>query len=118
MFVTDCPCEVGPSIDFTCKRGAGSARAELQDFLGAAGKIGDPVEISLEIDGAKSKRAATLADYGGDKLPVFDVDLGDTLFDELSAGKLLKLSYGGQTAESPLRGSRKAIATMRDYCKK
>ena len=118
MFVTDCPCESSPSVDFTCKRGAGSARAELQDFLGAAGKIGDTVEIALEIDGARSKRAATLADYGGDNVPAFDVELGDTLFDALSTGKLLKLSYGRQTAESPLKGSRKAIAAMRDYCKK
>ena len=118
MFVTDCPCESSPGVNFTCKRGAGSARAELQDFLGAAGKIGDPAEITIEIDGAKSKRSATLANYGGDNVPVFDVELGDMLFDALSAGKLLKLSYGGQTAESPLKGSRTAIAAMRDYCKK
>jgi hypothetical protein len=118
MLVTDCPCESSPGVNFICKRGAGSAHAELQDFLGAKGEIGGAVEIALDIDGTKSTRAATLADYGGDNLPVFDVALDDTLFDTLSAGKLLKLSHGGETAESPLKGSRKAIAAMRDYCKK
>jgi len=118
MLVTDCPCESSPGVNFICKRGAGRAHAELQDFLGAKGKIGDPVEIAFDIDGAKSTRTATLTDYGGDKLPVFDVAIDDTLFDALSAGKLLKLSHGGKTAESPLKGSRKAMAAMRDYCKK
>jgi hypothetical protein len=118
MFVTDCPCESAPGINFLCKRGAGSARVELQDFLGAAGKVGDPVEIFFEIDGVGSKRPATLTDYGGHNLPVFDVELGDAFLDALSVGKQLKLSYGGETAESTLNGSREAIATMRDYCKK
>jgi hypothetical protein len=118
MFMSDCPCESSPSINFTCGPKSGSALVEIADFLGAKGNEGDAATVTFDIDGAQTTKEGKLAKFAADLQPVFNIDMSDPLFDALANGKSARLEYKGTIAETKLQGSGKAIATMRDYCAK
>ena len=120
MFVTDCPCEVdGQAIEMTCKAKSGTVRIEMKDFLTDKSKSGDKALISFSIDGAESSRDAAMAPYtDGFVMPAFDAATDDPLFSAIASGRSLKASFGDKTITSPLKGSKKAMAAMLDYCGK
>jgi hypothetical protein len=118
IFMSDCPCESTPGINFTCAEKSGTALAEVADFLGAEGKEGDGATVTFNIDGVPATREGKLAKFGDDLQPVFNIDVSDPLFDALANGKALKIEYKGTAAETKLKGSGKAVAAMRAYCAK
>jgi hypothetical protein len=118
MFMSDCPCESTPGVNFTCAAGSGVAMVEVADFLGAKGNEGDVATVTFNIDGVVTTKEGKLAKFGEDLQPVFNIDTSDPLFDALSKGTRLRLEYKGATAETKLKGSGKAIATLREYCAK
>jgi hypothetical protein len=120
MLVTDCPCEdYTQMIEITCKPKSGVVRVELHDFLSREGKDGDAVEVEFIVDGKSTLHTATIRTFSGDETqPVFDATPDDGLFAALASGQRLEMKFAGRTVETPLRGSRKAIAAMRAYCAK
>jgi hypothetical protein len=118
MFMSDCACESTPGINFTCAEKSGLAMAEVADFLGAKGKEGDVATVTFDIDGVVITKEGKLAKFADDLQPVLNVDVSDLMFDALAKGKSLKIGYNGSSAETKLKGSGKAIATMRAYCAK
>jgi hypothetical protein len=118
MFMSDCPCESTPGVNFTCAAKSGSASVEVADFLGAKGNEGDAATVIFNIDGAVTTKDGKLAKFAEDLQPVFKIDTSDPLFDALSKGTRLRLEYEGAIAETKLKGSGKAIVTMREYCAK
>jgi hypothetical protein len=130
MFVTDCPCESnGESIEMTCEPFGGSAHVVLNDFWSKEGKAGDKGEVALDVDGVVTKQGVALEAYIDGTVPAFDVpipafdpSLGDEFghlpwLKSIAWGRVLKLSYGGKTAVSPLKGSREAMRDMITYCR-
>ena len=120
MFVTDCPCEVdGEAIEMTCKAKSGLVRVEMKDFLTDKAKAGDKAAVSFDIDGAVSSRDAAMASYtDGFVMPAFEAATDDPLFAAIAAGRSLKVAHDGNTITSALKGSKKAMAAMLDYCSK
>jgi hypothetical protein len=118
MFMSDCPCESSPSINFTCAAKAGSALVEIADFLGTKGSEGDAATVTFDIDGTVTTKEGKLAKFATDLQPVFDMEMSDPLFDALAKGTSLRLEYNAASAETKLKGSGKAITTMRAYCAK
>jgi hypothetical protein len=118
MFMSDCPCESSPSINFTCAAKSGVALAEIADFLGTKGEEGEAATVTFNIDGVVTTKEGKLAKFATDLQPVFNIEVSDPLFDALANGKRLNLEYNGASAETKLKGSGKAIATMRAYCAK
>jgi hypothetical protein len=118
MFMSDCPCESSPSINFTCAAKSGVALAEIADFLGTKGNEGDAATVSFDIDGTVTTKQGKLAKFATDLQPVFNIEMSDPLFEALANGKRMKLEYKGTSAETKLNGSGKAIKTMREYCAK
>lgn len=120
MFVTDCPCEVdGQAIEMTCKAKSGTVHIEMKDFLTDKSKSGDKALISFSIDGADSSRDAAMAPYtDGFVMPAFEAATDDPLFSAIASGRSLTASHEGKTITSPLRGSKKAMAEMLEYCRK
>jgi hypothetical protein len=120
MFVTDCPCEVdGEAIEMTCKAKSGVVRIEMKDFLTNKAKLGDKAAVSFDIDGQTSSRDAAMASYtDGFVMPAFEAATDDPLFSAIAAGRSIKATHDGTTITSPLKGSKKAMATMLEYCAK
>ena len=120
MFVTDCPCEVdGQAIEMTCKPKSGMVRVEMKDFLTDKAKTGDKASVSFDIDGAASSRETAMASYTeGFVMPVFDAATDDPLFSAIASGRSLTAAHDGKSITSPLKGSKKAMAAMLDYCAK
>jgi hypothetical protein len=118
MFMSDCPCESTPGVNFTCAAKSGSALAEIADFLGATGNEGDAATVTFDIDGVTTAKEGKLAKFDEHLQPVFTIDVSDPLFDALAKGKRVRLGYNGASAETKLNGSGKAITTMRAYCAK
>lgn len=120
MFVTDCPCEVdGEAIEMSCKAKSGLVRIEMKDFLTNKAKAGNKAAISFEIDGQTSSRDTAMAPYtDGFVMPAFEATTDDPLFASIASGRSLKASHDGKSITSPLKGSKKAMATMLEYCAK
>lgn len=120
MFVTDCPCEVdGQAIEMTCKAKSGLVRVEMKDFLTDKAKAGDKASVSFEIDGRALPRDAAMSAYtDGFVMPTFEIATDDPLFAAIGSGRTLKATFAGNTITSPLKGSKKAMAAMLDYCAK
>jgi hypothetical protein len=120
MFVTDCPCEdSGNAIEMTCAAKSGTVRIEFKDFLTDKAKAGDKTDVTLSIDGKGETRAAEMAAYSdGFVMPALSVPTDDALFAALSAGRTLTLSSAGKSAETRLKGSKKAFEAMVAYCRK
>lgn len=120
MFATDCPCESdNGAVEMTCAAKSGTVRIEFKDFLTDTAKAGDKAEVTLSVDGEGENRAAVMAAYtDGFVMPALSVPTDDPLFAALSAGRKLALSHGGKSAETRLKGSKKAMETMIAYCGK
>jgi hypothetical protein len=116
MFLSDCACESTPGINFICVEKSGVALAEVADFLGAKGKEGEGATVTFDIDGVVISKEGKLAKFGDDVQPIFKIDVSDPLFDAMAKGNSLKIGYNGSIAETKLKGSGKAIKTMRAYC--
>lgn len=120
MFVTDCPCESdNGAVEMTCASKSGTVRIEFKDFLTNAAKAGDKADVVLSVDGQGQTRAAEMANYtDGFVMPALTVPTDDPLFAALSAGRKLTLIYAGKSAETRLKGSKKAMDAMIAYCGK
>ena len=120
MFVTDCPCESdNGAIEMTCAAQSGTVHIEFKDFLSDKAMAGDKAEVTLSVDGEGETRAAQMLAYtDGFVMPALSVPTDDTLFAALSAGRTLTLSSAGKSAETRLKGSKKALDAMIEYCRK
>lgn len=120
MFVTDCACEsYTEMIEISCKPKSGVAHVNLNDFITEKAKAGEEIKVTYDVDGKTLERDAVMAAFSGKEVrPGFDIDLADPLFVAIAKGRTLKMTYAGRTAISPLKGSKKAMQKMVDYCGK
>lgn len=119
VYVSDCACEVNTGITLICTLGSGDIRAELNMFDSTTAKEGDPAPVDVEIDGAVTRMDAKMFQLFKDRpggYPIFHMTPADPLLDALAKGKTLKLTSGGKTDVSALKGSGKAIAVLKQHC--
>ena len=109
---TDCPCEVPSGITFYCTVGSGLVVAKFEQFDWDKDKADAAPVIGLNIHGVTQTRDVKLIE----QFPGFEARHDDPLFDLLAKGKRLKSTFGGETNESTLKGSKKAIAVLRKHC--
>jgi hypothetical protein len=118
--ITDCPCEsYTQMIEISCKPASGVARVELNDFITEKARAGDKITVTYDVDGKTLQRDAVMAAFSGQEVrPGFNADVKDELFAAISAGRNLKMTHAGRSVISPLKGSKKAMQKMMDYCGK
>jgi hypothetical protein len=120
LFVTDCPCEsYTQMIEISCKPKSGTAHINLNDFITEKAKVGEEIKVTYDVDGKTLERDAVMAAFSGNEMrPGFDAEITDPLFAAIASGRTLKMSSAGRTVTSPLKGSKKAMQKLVDYCGK
>ena len=116
---TDCEnCGDDVGVMLECDKGKNRARLSLMWGAQGSGDEGDIVDVALDVDGVSETRKVRLQYQGTlGQVPIIDMALDDPLMARLAGGTTFSFRTPEGANEVSLRGSARALETIRQACR-